>query len=208
RLRELEFLHELTQLATQARDWDELMNTIIERTTVALGVDVCSLYLLDRDGDRLTLAATNGLDPNHVGKVSLAYGEGITGAVAKSRRPIQVPDVRLDPRFKWVRGYDLQGITSMLSVPLTWNDRVVGVINVQTREGRHFAPAETEFLVTIAALLGGIVEKGRLQAEREGQLEALTALDVARAERAARVAHDPPRLLAVGRGPGRHSREE
>src|SRR5664279_1552509 len=76
RLRELEFLHELTQLATQARDWDELMRTIIERTTVALRVDVCSLYLMDRDGDRLTLAATNGLDPGHVGKVSLAYGEG------------------------------------------------------------------------------------------------------------------------------------
>jgi signal transduction histidine kinase len=199
RLRELEFLHEFAQLATQARDWDELMRTIIERTTVALRVDVCSLYLMDRDGDRLTLAATNGLDPGHVGQVSLAYGEGITGAVAKSRRPIQVPEVRLDPRFKWVRGYDLQGITSMLSVPLTWNDRVVGVINVQTREGREFTPAETEFLVTIAALLGGIVEKGRLQAEREGQLEALTALDVARAELLSLVTHELRTPLSVVR---------
>jgi len=169
RLLELEFLHEFAQLAAQARDWDELMRTIIERTTVALRVDVCSLYLMDRDGDRLTLAATNGLDPNHVGKVSLALGEGITGNAAKRREPIQVPDVRLDPRFKWVRGYDLQGITSMLSVPLTWNDRVVGVINTQTRASRNFAAEEIEFLVTIAALLGGIVEKGRLQTERERQ---------------------------------------
>lgn len=199
RLRELEFLHELTQLATQARDWDELMNTIIERTTVALRVDVCSLYLMDRDGDRLTLAATNGLDPGHVGKVSLAYGEGITGTVAKSRRPIAVPDVRVEPRFKWVRGYDLQGITSMLSVPLTWNDRVVGVINVQTRASRQFTPAETAFLVTIAALLGGIVEKGRLQAEREAQLESLTALDVARAELLSMVTHELRTPLAVVR---------
>lgn len=199
RLRELEFLHELTQLATQARDWDELMRTIIERTTVALRVDVCSLYLMDRDGDRLTLAATNGLDPGQVGKVSLAYGEGITGAAAKSRAPIQVPDVRLDARFKWVRGYDLQGITSMLSVPLSWNDRVVGVINVQTRAGRNFTPAETEFLVTIAALLGGIVEKGRLQAEREAQLESLTALDVARADLLSLVTHELRTPLAVVR---------
>jgi signal transduction histidine kinase len=199
RLRELEFLHELTQLATQARDWDELMNTIIERTTVALRVDVCSLYLMDRDGDRLTLAATNGLDPGHVGKVSLAYGEGITGTVAKSRRPIAVPDVRVEPRFKWVRGYDLQGITSMLSVPLTWNEGVVGVINVQTRASRRFTPAETEFLVTIAALLGGLVEKGRLQAEREAQLESLTALDVARAELLSMVTHELRTPLAVVR---------
>ena len=199
RLRELEFLHELTQVATQARDWDELMRTIIERTTVALRVDVCSLYLMDRDDERLTLAATNGLDPGHVGKVSLAYGEGITGTVAKTRRPAQVPDVRVDARFKWVRGYDLQGITSMLSVPLSWNDLVVGVINVQTRASRTFTASETEFLVTIAALLGGIVEKGRLQAEREEQLGSLTALDVARAELLSLVTHELRTPLSVVR---------
>ena len=199
RLRELEFLHEFAQQAAQARDLDELMRTIIERTTTALRVDVCSLYLMDRDGERLTLAATNGLDPNHVGKVSLALGEGVTGSAAKKRQPIQVPDVTLDPRFKWVRGYDLQGITSMLSVPLTWNETVVGVINAQTRASRQFTPEEIEFLVTIAALLGGIVEKGRLQAERERQLEALTALDVARAELLSLVTHELRTPLAVVR---------
>jgi two-component system, OmpR family, sensor histidine kinase KdpD len=173
------------------------MNTIIERTTVALNVDVCSLYLMDRGDDRLTLAATNGLDPNHVGKVSLAVGEGITGTVASTRRPLEVPDVREEPRFKWVRGYDLQGITAMLSVPLTWNDRVVGVLNVQTRERRRFTPEEIEFLSTIAALLGGIVEKGRLQEERERQLATLTALDVARAELLSMVTHELRTPLAV-----------
>jgi len=175
------------------------MRTIIERTTVALGVDVCSFYLMDPEGDRLTLAATNGLDPNHVGKVSLAFGEGVTGTAAKLRAPVQVPDVTHDPRFKWVRGYDLQGITSMLSVPLTWHDRVVGVINAQTRASRDFSADEVGFVVTIAALLGGIVEKGRLQAERERQLEALTALDVARAELLSLVTHELRTPLAVVR---------
>jgi len=70
----------------------------------------------------------------------------------------------------------------MLSVPLPWNDTVIGVINVQAIETRLFSPEEVEFLVTIGALLGGIVEKGRLQAEAEEQLETLTALDGARAE--------------------------
>ena len=59
---QLAFLHEFAQLATQARDWDELMRTLVDRTTLALGVEVCSFYLLNRDGERLTLAATNGLD--------------------------------------------------------------------------------------------------------------------------------------------------
>ncbi len=116
RVRDLELVHDLARLATLARDWDELMNTIIERTAVALGVEGVSFYLLDPSTERLTLAATNGLDPGHVGKVSLAVGEGVTGTAALERRPIEVPDVRLEPRFKWVRGYDLKDLTSMLSV--------------------------------------------------------------------------------------------
>ena len=105
-LEELAFLHEIAQLATLARDWDELMRTIVDGTTAAMGVEVCSFYLADRDRTRLTLAATNGLDRSQVGKVSLAWGEGITGRVAASRaahrrrgRDAGRP-VRLGPRLR------------------------------------------------------------------------------------------------------------
>jgi hypothetical protein len=96
---QLAFLHELAQLATQARDWDELMRTLVDRTTIAMGVEVCSFYLLNRDGERLTLAATNGLDRTQVGRVSLGLGEGITGRAAAGREPVQSADVTVDPRF-------------------------------------------------------------------------------------------------------------
>ena len=198
-LRELSFLHEFAQLATHARDWDELMRTLVDRTREALHVEVCSFYLLDHATDRLTLAATNGLDQEHVGKVSLAMGEGVTGAAASALRPIEVPDVRLDPRFKYLRGFDLAGLTSMLSVPLTWNDLVVGVLNVQTVATRRFTPREVNFLVTIAALLAGIVEKGRLQVEHERQLEQLQHLDEARAELLSLVTHELRTPLSVVR---------
>ena len=96
-------------------------------------------------------------------------------------------------------GFDQSQFVSMLSVPLPWNDTVIGVINVQAIETRLFSPEEVEFLVTIGALLGGIVEKGRLQAEAEEQLETLTALDGARAELLAVVTHELRTPLAVVR---------
>jgi signal transduction histidine kinase len=198
-LRELAYLHEFAQLAAQARDWDELMLTLVERTTEALHVEVCSFYLLDHATGRLTLAATNGLDREHVGRVSLALGEGVTGAAAAENEPILVPDVREDPRYKYLRGMDLAGLTSMLSVPLSWNDRIIGVLNVQTVTTRRFTPREVNFLVTIAALLAGIVEKGRLQKEQERQLEELQALDQARAELLSVVTHELRTPLAVVR---------
>ncbi len=198
-LRELAYLHEFAQLAAQARDWDELMRTLVDRTTDAFHVEVCSFYLLDHATGRLTLAATNGLDRELVGKVSLALGEGVTGAAAANNEPIVVPDVRNDPRFKYLRGFDLAGLTSMLSVPLSWNDRIIGVLNVQTVATRRFTPREVNFLATIAALLAGIVEKGRLQREQERQLEELQALDQARAELLSVVTHELRTPLAVVR---------
>jgi signal transduction histidine kinase len=199
RLRELAFLHEFAQLATLARDWDELMRTIVDRTTEAMGVEVCSFYLADREELRLTLAATNGLDRTQVGRVSLAFGQGITGLAAGGRRPIQTPDVTVDKRFSWVRGFDLEGLHAMLSMPLVWHDRVVGVLNVQATAVRRFRPEEVSFLRTIAALLAGIVEKGRLTAEVEARLATLTALDAARAELLSVVTHELRTPLAVVR---------
>ena len=199
RLRQLAFLHEFAQLLTQARDWDELMRTLVDRTTVAMGVEVCSFYLLDRTGERLTLAATNGLDVTQVGRVSLEVGQGITGRAAAERTPVMSADVTTDPRFSWVRGFDIEDLHAMLSVPLVWNEPVVGVLNVQTTEARDFDADEVEFLVTIAALLAGIVEKGRLQAEAEDQLDRLSQLDAARAELLAVVTHELRTPLAVVR---------
>ena len=199
RLRELAFLHEIAQLATLARDWDELMITIVERTTVAMDVEVCSFYLAERERSRLTLAATNGLDRSQVGKVSLGWGDGITGRVAASRQPIAVDDVTKDDRFSWVRGFDVEALAGMLSVPLVWHDQVVGVLNVQTRDVRHFGPGEIDFLTTIAALLAGIVEKGRLTAEIEARLAQLTALDAARSELLSVVTHELRTPLSIVR---------
>jgi signal transduction histidine kinase len=195
----LAFLHDIAQLATLARDWDELMRTIVDRTTIAMGVEVCSFYLADRDRTRLTLAATNGLDRTQVGRVSLAFGEGITGRVAAARSPVAVADVTRDPRFSWVRGFDIEGLHAMMSVPLVWHENVVGVLNVQAKARREFRPAEIEFLQTIAALLAGIVEKGRLTAEVEARLAQLTALDAARAELLSVVTHELRTPLSVVR---------
>jgi signal transduction histidine kinase len=175
------------------------MRTIIDRTTVAMNVQVCSFYLADRERTRLTLAATNGLDRTQVGRVGLAFGQGITGRVAAGREPIAVPDVTVDERFSWVRGFDIEGLHAMLSVPLVWHENVVGVLNVQATERRTFRPDEIEFLQTIAALLSGIVEKGRLTAEVEARLEQLTALDAARAELLSVVTHELRTPLSVVR---------
>ena len=199
RLEELTFLAEVARLTTSARTWEELLVTVVDRTTVAAGAEVCSLYLMDRDGSGVTLAATNGLDRHQIGVARLPLGTGITGIAAKERTPIVVADVHRDERFAWIRGVDQPRFTSMCSVPLLWNDQVVGVLNVQTVPRREFSRRDVRFLETVAALVAGIVEKGRLQQEAEDQVQSLQAIDEARASLVTVVTHELRTPLAVVR---------
>ena len=166
---------------------------------MASRADVCSLYVTDRDGSGLTLAATNGLDQEAVGVARLELGQGITGLAAQAQVTVVSPDVHDDERFAWIRGVDQARFTSMCSVPLVWEEEVVGVLNVQTIEPRDFQPADIGFLEALAGLLAGMVEKSRLHAEAEAQLEQLRAIDEARAHLVAVVTHALRTPLAVVR---------
>jgi two-component system sensor histidine kinase KdpD len=199
RLEELEFLAEVAHLVGSARTWEELMGTIVDRATAAAQAEVCSLYLMDRDGTGVTLAATNGLDPEQIGVARLSLGVGITGVVAQTRRPATSVNVHRDRRFHWVRGVDEPRFTSMCSVPLVWNDEVVGVLNLQTVKRRESTKRDVSFLETLAALLAGTVERNRLQREAEAQVETLRAIDEARANLVAVVTHALRTPLAVVR---------
>jgi signal transduction histidine kinase len=199
-LDQLRFLHRVARMATTASTWDELLETVVDETRDALRASVSSLYLLDRDAENLTLAATNGLDRYQIGRARVPFGGGVTGRVAATREPLVIPDVSKDDRFLWVRGIDQRRfIASMLSVPLVWNDRTVGVLNVQTEEARDFAPSDVAHLRAIADLLAGIVEKGRMQQEAEARADELKRIDEARAELIALVTHELRTPLAVVR---------
>jgi K+-sensing histidine kinase KdpD len=176
KLRELSFLHEVAQLASSARDWDEMLRIVIDRTTDAMRAEVSSLYLLEKRDGLVRLVATNGLNPRAVGRATLRVGEGITGWVANARVPLAVRDVRSEPRWKNVPSVDVDRFTSMLSVPLVSRDEVIGVMNVQTRQPRDFDRTEIDFLQTIANQVAGIIEKGRLQRESERKLREVSAL--------------------------------
>ena len=176
KLRELSFLHEVAQLASSARDWDEMLRIVIGRTTDAMGAEVSSLYLLERSDGMLRLVATNGLNRGGIGRATLRIGEGIVGWVANARVPLAARDVRSEPRWKWVPEVDEKRFTSMLSVPVLARDEVIGVMNVQTVEQRDFGREEIDFLQTIANQVAGIIEKGRLQRESDRKLREVSAL--------------------------------
>jgi putative methionine-R-sulfoxide reductase with GAF domain len=192
--RESGFLRRLTLAAASTLETDGLMRLVIARTTEAMGTQVCSVYLVEEDGRHLRLTATNGLSQEAVGRARLAVGEGVTGWAAADMRPVVVPDVRLEPRFRWIPGVDQARFVSMCSVPMISADRLVGVLNVQTERRRRFTDLEIAFLAEMATQLAGIVERSERHRRLEGDLA-----DLRRAEELGRRLGE---LALAGAGPG------
>ena len=172
-IRELRFLQRLALAAGSTLDAATLVNLVIAETTEATETDVCSVYLLAADGEHLVLAATNGLSQRGVGRVRLRMGDGVTGWAAEARVPVVVPDVRVEPRFRWLPEVDQDRFVSMCSVPIISGDRLVGVLNVQTDHPRDFGEGEVGLLSAIAAHVAGALERTELQGRLESRVAEL-----------------------------------
>ena len=93
--RQLDALREIGQAINSAWGLDNTLELIVRRTAQVMGVDSCSIYLLN--AGRLLLRASTGLDPAALGRGSLAVGEGLTGWAVEYNQTVAEPDAANDP---------------------------------------------------------------------------------------------------------------
>ncbi len=136
-----------------------------------MGVDVCSIYLLESDRTHLVLAATVGLRPESVGKVRMELHEGLAGLVAEQLRPIEVPNVKRHPRFKHFAEAGEDPYYAFLGVPLIDRELLQGVLIVQTVEERSFSDDEIASLLLAAGEISPIVAQVRERDQSIGPLQ-------------------------------------
>ena len=90
-------------------------------------------------------------------------GESIAGKAMAENRPIIVPDVQIEATYI---GHDLaveQNLRSMICVPLTLQDKPIGVMSCYTSEVREFPPDEVKALETLAQQAAISIEHAKLQ---------------------------------------------
>ena len=172
----LEILSEISRIAQSPLNLKERLNTIVNRTAERLGADCCYISLLDKDDKHLILKATKGLNLRAVNKVMLNIGEGINGWVALEKKAVALRDAHLDPRYKYVSATGEEKFRSLLAVPVTFNERCIGVLTVQTIEPKDFSENEITLLATIAREVGGIIRNAQLYESINHRLLELTTI--------------------------------
>ncbi len=174
--RALTALREIVRSLSAAWDLDTTLDLIARKTTEVMGVDSCSIYLLDPDSHLLRLQASTGLARRAVGRSTLRVGEGMTGYAVAHNRPIFAANARQNPHFKWVEEADEHGFISLLAVPLVIEGDPIGALNVQTLRQRHFTPTEAELVSLIGDLAAGSLVRAQLYDRQRRQIEELRTL--------------------------------
>jgi phosphotransferase system enzyme I (PtsP) len=158
----LDILEDISTLISHSHDLQETLNSIVATVADRMQTEVCSIYILDRDKNRLTLRATMGLDPESVDKVSMGTGEGLTGLVIERMKPVMVADTLAHPRYKYFPETHEEHFHSFLGVPLIDRKLPLGVLVIQTSRRREFSRDEIRLLTTISAQAASIIVQARL----------------------------------------------
>ncbi len=158
-------LKRIVQEVTSARSLAEALELIVVRVRDAMDVQVCSVFLFDEDARRYVLMATEGLNKDQVGQVSLGTNEGIIALVGKREEPINIEDAPNHPAFHYIPSVGEDDYSSFLAAPIIHQKKLLGVITTQRVEKRRFDEGEEAFLVTVSAQLASVIA----HAEASGQ---------------------------------------
>jgi phosphotransferase system enzyme I (PtsP) len=153
----LNLLRRIVQEVNSAPGLDQALRVIVTSVKDAMATEVCSIYLLDPDTNRYILMATEGLNPDSIGKVTLGYSEGIVGLVGIREEPLNLQDASIHPRYRFFPGIGEENFRAFLGVPIIHHRKVLGVLVVQQQVTRFFDESEEAFLVTVSAQLAAII---------------------------------------------------
>lgn len=167
--RTLRTLAHLSQEFSSILVLNELLDRIAKAIHALVSFDAFSVLLLDAERRALRHRFSLRYD-QRVQLDNIPLGKGITGAAAESRSIVRVVDTLADPRY--IPSHP--DIRSELAVPLIVQDRVIGVMDLESERMGYFTEDHARLLALLAPQIASSVENARLYdelAQREKRME-------------------------------------
>jgi phosphoserine phosphatase RsbU/P len=158
--RMLSLLYDIAQELTSILDLGELVRAVGRRVKLLVNYDLFSVMLLNRETGRLEHKLSLKYDQSMNVKQTLALGEGLCGTAAVEKRPIRVNRVDRDPRY--ILCEIGQGVQSELVIPLIVQDRVLGVLDLESLQPEAFSENHEHVLATLGSTIAIAIENACL----------------------------------------------
>lgn len=175
----LGLLYDVSRELTSILDREELLRRIAERVKKLVPYDVFTVMLWNEKTQLLEGVFAMHYENSIPARFRVPLGNGVTGHAAAIRKPIRLDDVRLDPRY--INCESCEIVSSELVVPLLLQDRLIGVLDLESKSFAAFTAQHERMLVALGSFVAIALENSRLyQDARENQLRLQNDLDTAR----------------------------
>jgi PAS domain S-box-containing protein len=197
RLHELATLFDVGKMVTATLRIQDVLDFIVGAASETLHAEASWLLLWDEQEERLVMRAAQGLPPELVGQVKYRLGEGLSGWAFLESKPVNVPAVAADPRWKPEPEHEASlstgQVVSALVVPLVVGTKTLGVLGVANKAADGGPPSVVAFTPTDESLLTTLASQVAIAIENASLYEDVRDLAVAtiRSLAAAIDARDP-----------------
>jgi diguanylate cyclase (GGDEF)-like protein len=173
-MQKVAILYDAGQAVLSTIELDEVLQRILTIVKDYFHIPYIAVLLRDEDTEELYMRRHIGWGDSFE-KMRMSLDSGISGAAAREKRPIYVPDVSKDPRYLVA----IKETRSELAMPLMVRDRVVGVLDCQSDQLDHFDQETIDLLLLFSTQASMALQNARLYAlerRRALQLEAINAI--------------------------------
>lgn len=161
--RSLELFREfrdLTAALLSSLDSQKVIELILSKMQDLMKSKGCSLRLINETTRELELVSSRGLSDAFLEKGPVHADQSISEAL--QGEPVFIADAKTDPRIEYPAEMAKEGISTILSVPITAQDRVIGVLRLYSAEPRQYGRDEAAFLSAVAEIAGVVIVNAKL----------------------------------------------
>lgn len=141
---------------------DEVLKRVVAHACRLMDARIASLLLVDAEEGTLRPAATHGASDAYLALPAREVASSLIGEVITSGRPLHIPDVRQETRYRVSDMAKQEGLCTLLSIPLRTKTAVIGVLNVYTGEPRCFDEDDIRLLTLLASQSAIAIENATL----------------------------------------------
>ena len=162
---------------------DDVFEHIVKTAVALTHAEAATIRIFDMNSGNIEIVKGFGLTEGFISQPSIRIGDGITGRVVQTGKPFHSPEVSKETLCRNSELADLEGIRSIICVPMKNKDSSIGCITVYRKTNEAFEDHELLLLSIFAAEAVQAVEKARLLSELHQQAtrDTLTGLNNKRA---------------------------
>jgi phosphoserine phosphatase RsbU/P len=161
----LSLLYDVSREITSILDREELLRRVAQRVKKLVNYHVFSVMLWDEKTQHLESAFSMRYGDAIPTRMRVPLHQGLTGAAASERRSVRVADTQADPRFLGCEVETGVAVRSELVVPLLMQDRLIGVLDLESADTHAFTAEHERMLSTLASYVAIALENARLYEE-------------------------------------------